>query len=50
MKKSEYLTPTIKYVTFFGVDVLLSSGGTITDGQGDYFGPNPFEPPTEKNQ
>jgi hypothetical protein len=49
MKKSEYLTPTIKHVTFFGVDVLLSSGGTITDGQGDYFGPNPFEPPTEKN-
>ena len=50
MKKVKYDMPTIEYVTFSGVDVLLSSGGTITDGQGDYFGPNPFEPPTEKEE
>lgn len=49
MKKGEYVTPTVEKIVFCKTDVLLSSS-TITDGQGDYFGPNPFEPPTEKNQ
>ena len=47
MKKREYEAPIIETTVFYKTDVLLSSG-TITDGQEDYFGPNPFEPPTEK--
>ena len=48
MKKKIYQKPNLSFALLPVVDVLLSSI-VVGEGQEDYFGPNPFEPPADNS-